>query len=181
MPPSNSLAARLALSLLIGLLLAWLLSEGAFLILSDGTERDPKQVDLLIPAGTAERIAAGQPPLSIPTEMLFVKGDTLVVKNEDTTPHQLGPVWVPPGTSASLALNEANDYTYSCSFQPSRSIGLTVRSRVTTTTRIQAILLAGPPMAALIALYSAIIWPLTSRKPDHPPLASPTLPPTTDG
>ena len=97
-------------------------------------DRAPQRIELVIPAGTADQIASGQAVPSIPTDMVFVVGDTLVVKNEDTASHQLGPIWVPPGTSASLNLDTANRYSYACSFQPSRYLGLDVRSRVTCST-----------------------------------------------
>lgn len=160
----NTLFGRLTISLLLGLALAWVMSEIAFLILKDSSDHVPQHVELIIPAGTAERVAAGDTPPSIPSDMSFVVGDTLVVKNEDKVSHQLGPVWVPPGATASLALDQANRFAYACTFQPSRYFGLDVRSRVTVTTRLQALILAGPPMAALIAIYSIVIWPLQPRR-----------------
>src|SRR3990172_623038 len=159
----NTILGRLTLSLLFGLTLAWAMSEIAFLILKDSSDHVPQRIELIIPAGTGGRVAAGEAPPSIPTDMTFVVGDTLVVKNEDVVSHQLGPVWVPPGAAASLALDQANRYSYACSFQPSRYLGLDVRSRVTTTTRLQALILSGPPMAALIAIYSIVLWPLARR------------------
>lgn len=162
-PILNTLFGRLTISLLLGLALAWVMSEIAFLILKDSSDHVPQRVELIIPAGTAERVAAGEAPPSIPSDMVFVVGDTLAVKNQDTVSHQLGPVWVPPGATASFTLDQANKFSYACTFQPSRYIGLDVRSRVTTTTRLQALILAGPPMAALIAIYSLALWPLSRR------------------
>lgn len=156
----GSLAGRVLSTLILGLVLAWVMSEAAFHILSDSSDRAPQHIELVIPAGTAERVAAGEPVPSIPREIVFVVGDVLVVRNEDTTSHQLGPVWVPSGATASLAMDQANDYSYVCTFQPTRSLGLTVRSRATTLTRIQAVAMAGPPMAVLMALYSLVLWPL---------------------
>ena len=95
--------------------------------------------------------------------MDFVVGDVLVVKNQDSVSHQLGPTFVPPGASATLKLDEANDDSYACSFQPSRNLGIVVRARVTLETRLQALLLAAPPMAILIALYSLIVWPVRKK------------------
>lgn len=158
-----TLGGRILISLALGVLLALLLSEGAFLIVRNNADRDPQRIELVIPAGTAERIAAGQPVPSIPKEMTFVVGDVLVVVNQDSTSHQLGPAWVPPGTSATLAMSEENSYSYACSFQPTRNLGIDVRGRVTWNTRLQALFLAGPPMAALIALYSLILFPLRKR------------------
>ncbi|HBY92392.1 MAG: hypothetical protein M5U01_12885 [Ardenticatenaceae bacterium] len=156
----HSLVGRLLFALVIGVVLAWVLSETAFHILSDSDSRAPQRIELVIPAGTAERVAAGESVPSIPPELVFVVGDVLVVKNEDTASHQLGPVWVPPGASASLAMDQANDYSYACTFRPSRSLGLTIRSRATALTRIQAVVMAGPPMGILMALYSFVLWPL---------------------
>jgi hypothetical protein len=116
-------------------------------------------------------VAAGEAVPSLPPEMVFVVGDVLVVRNDDLVSHQLGPVWVPPGSSASLALERPDKYSYACSFQPSRYLGLDVRSRVTLTTRVLAIVLAGPPMGVLIGIYSLIVRPVR-----QPPAARPALP-----
>lgn len=172
----HTLWGRIAGGLLLGLLLAWLLSEASFLLLKDSSDHEPQEVLLVIPAGTAGRVALGQAPPSIPAEWSFVVGDTLVVQNDDAVDHQLGPVWVPPGTSARLTLDTADNYAYACSFQPTRSLGLNVRSRVTLKTRLQAILLSGPPMGALIALYSLVLWPLRPRPPVTPPPPLPNVP-----
>lgn len=159
-----TIGGRILLSLVAGIMLAFLLSEGAFFfIVKNVQDRDPQRIELVIPAGTAERIAAGQPVPSIPQDMIFVVGDVLVVKNQDSTNHQLGPVWVPSSQSASLTMSEENSYSYACSFQPTRNLGIDVRARVTWLTRFQAVFLAGPPMAALIALYSVIMWPLGKK------------------
>lgn len=159
----STLKGRVLLSIIAGTLISILISEGAFFLLKDTSDHTPQRVELVIPAGTAARVAAGQPVPSIPSDLSFVIGDTLVVKNEDVVAHQLGPVWVPPGTSASLKLDEANKFSYACTFQTSRYLGLDVRSRVTWLTRAQAFLMVGPPMIALIALYSLLVWPLKPR------------------
>src|SRR3972149_2383272 len=109
-PSFNTLPWRITLSLLAGLLLAWGMSEVAFLLLRDSSDHVPQKIELVIPAGTAERVARGEGVPAIPPEMVFVVGDTLVVKNEDSVSHQLGPVWVPAGAEASLALDVANKY-----------------------------------------------------------------------
>lgn len=161
----NTPIRRILLSLAIGLLAAWLLSEGAFLLLKDSSDHVPQEIPLVIPAGTSEQIAAGLTPLAIPQNLTFVEGDTLVVINNDSVSHQLGPVWVPPGNSASLLIDQANQYSYACSFSASRYLGLDVRPRVTLRTRLIAIAFAGPPMGVLIALYGFVVFPLPQRKP----------------
>ncbi len=168
----NTWPGRLLFALSLGFGLTAVMSEITFLILKDSSDHVPQRVELIIPAGTSERVAKGESLPSIPADLTFVVGDTLVVKNEDSVSHQLGPVWAPPGATASLALDQADKFVYDCTFQPSRSMGLDVRSRVTLTTRIQALFLAGPPMAALIAIYSVALWPL-KPKSKQSPAASP--------
>jgi hypothetical protein len=108
---NRAILKRIGLSLALGLALAWVIAEGSFVILRDKSDHTPQRIELVIPAGTADKVAAGQAVPSLPADMVFVVGDTLVVKNQDTTSHQLGPIWVPPGASASLNLDTANRYS----------------------------------------------------------------------
>ena len=153
----REIVKRFLLSMLVGLLLGWGLSETSYYFLKTGETRPPQVVELDIPAGTADRLARGQADPSLPSSMVFVVGDTLLVKNQDSVPHQLGPLFIPAGSSASLLLNVASDYAYSCSFQPSKYIGLSVQSPLDLSTRLTGILEAGVPLGFLIALYSIIL------------------------
>ncbi len=158
---------RAMLWLAIGIVIAIGLNEGSFIFLKSEAGRAPRSIELLIPAGTAEMMAQGQSSPEIPTDMVFVIGDTLVVRNEDTTAHNLGPLFVPAGTSASLKLDQAENFAFECSFQPSSYFGLDVREPVTWETRLYGILFAGVPLGLLLSLYSFIIWPLKSPSPDR--------------
>ncbi len=156
---ARAIGRRVALSLLIGILVALGVSEISFYFLRE-TQREPQRVELVIPPGTAERVARGEAPPSIPSEMTFVLGDTLVVRNEDEVSHQLGPLWIPPGATASLQLDTAQDYVFACSFQPGSYLGLEVREPLTPGTRLIGILFAGIPLGALLAAYSLVAWPM---------------------
>jgi hypothetical protein len=147
---------RIMISLLIGLVFGAVLSEVTFSFLKE-TARAPQEIVLTIPAGTAEQVARGEKPPNIPTDMIFVVGDTLVVKNEDTADHQLGPLWIPAGSSATLALGNTESLAYECSFQPSKYVNFDVREPLTFGTRIYGIVFAGLPLGVLIALYSIIL------------------------
>ena len=155
---------RAIILFLISLALVWAVSEGAYWLQKDKSDRAPSQIELVIPEGTAASIAAGQPVPSIPDEMVFVVGDTLVVRNNDLSDHQLGPLWVPAGTSASLVLDQANRYAYTCSFQTSKFLGLTVKSATTLSTRLSALMVAVPATTAFLFVYSILIWPLGPRQ-----------------
>jgi hypothetical protein len=165
MPPFRIALKRILYSMLIGLAFGVIFNEVTFLFLRE-TARPPEVIELVIPAGTAERVARGEASPSIPASMTFVVGDTLVVQNNDTVGHVLGSLWIPSGTSASLSLEVAASQIYDCSFQPENYFGLDVREPLTLGTRLYGILFSGLPLGGLIALYS-LIMPV-KKKNDSP-------------
>lgn len=156
MPPVKIMVRRITISLLVGLLIGVALNEITFLFLRE-TARAPKVIEIVIPEGTAAQVARGETPPTIPDSMTFVVGDTVLVKNNDTADHELGPLWIPAGTSANLLLDDAESYAYSCSFQPGQYFGLDVHEALTTWTRLYGILFSGIPLGVLIALYALVI------------------------
>jgi hypothetical protein len=147
---------RILISVLLGLAVATVTTEISYQVLKR-ENREPQEIELLIPAGTAQDVASGQTPPGIPDDMNFVVGDTLVVVNQDEVDHQLGPLWIPPGTSASLSLDAEENYILDCSFQPGKVLGIDVLQPVTLGTRLTGILFAGFPLGALFAVYSIVI------------------------
>jgi len=158
MYPKNFVIKRILLAIALGLLIGALISEAPFLFLRD-TARGPREITVTIPAGTAEQVARGEQPPSIPENMTFVVGDKLVVKNEDSVDHKLGPLWIPANSTAQLSLDQEASLAYECTFQPGKYLGLDVREPLTSSTRIFGILYVSFPMAILIALYSLIFGP----------------------
>ncbi len=144
-------------SLFIGVLLAWVMNEITFQFLRNDASRAPEKIELVIPKGTGEKIAQGSVEPTIPEGMVFVIGDVLTVINQDGINHQLGPLYIPAGTSASLTFDIADKYSYSCSFVPDKTFGLDVQLPVTPMTRLTGAIFAGLPLGALIALYSFVI------------------------
>jgi hypothetical protein len=155
----NPIVKRSLIFAIAGLVFGALLSEIAFLVMPGMDTRAPEKVVLVIPPGTAQRVALGEQPPSIPTNMLFVVGDTLVVKNEDSVEHQLGPLWIPAGSSASMPLNTDEKFAFQCSFVPTKVFGLDVNQQITAGTRLEAFIVGGIPVAILAVLYSLLIWP----------------------
>jgi len=147
---------RIGISILIGIVLGAVISEFSFIFLQE-TARPPRDVVLTIPAGTAEKVARGEQPPSIPQDMVFVVGDTLIVMNQDNVDHKLGQLWIPASSSARLALNEEQNMAFECSFQPGNYFGLDVRQSLTLGTRIYGMLYAGVPLGILIAVYSFVV------------------------
>jgi hypothetical protein len=149
----------MAAGLLIGLAFAWVLSEISYLFLDnkESLQREPQKVELVIPYGTAQLLKDGQTSPSLPSNMVFVVGDILVIKNEDTVSHQVGPLWVPPNTSGVLSLDQADKFAYECSFEPTKYLGLDVRERVTAGTQFQGLLTIGFPSGMMLGVYSYLV------------------------
>jgi hypothetical protein len=159
--PWSPYVFRFFLVAALSVLAVWLVSELGVLIQQDeNTARAPQSVELVIPAGTAADVAAGEEPPSIPDEMNFVLGDVLVVHNQDEVAHTLGPLFVPPGSTASMPLNQADNVAMTCSFKASRYMGLNVRPPTTLRTRLLGIAFAAPPTAIILFVYSLIVFPL---------------------
>jgi len=155
---------RFIITLLIAFIFVGLINEGAHYLQKEETDRPPEIKKLLIPLGTEKLIKAGEKPPAIPSDLAFVIGDTLLVQNKDSVPHELGPLFIPPGSSASLVMEDANKYTLGCTFQPSRFLDFNVKSRTTGYSRIQALSLATPPTAVFLFIYSILIFPLSIGK-----------------
>jgi hypothetical protein len=155
----SALARRILFLSIIGIVIGILLAEIPFMVMPQMTTRPPQEVLLIIPAGTAQRVAQGQQPPSIPQNMTFVVGDTLVVKNEDSVQHQLGPLFIPAGTSASMKLDTEQKYSFQCSFVPTKVFGLDVGDPLTWSTRLWGIIITSVPLAIIIVLFSLLIWP----------------------
>jgi len=154
----NPLAKRILILSAIGLVIGTLLAEIPFMVMPQMTTRPPQEVLLVIPPGTAQRVTQGEQPPSIPQNMTFVVGDTLVVKNEDSVQHQLGPLYIPAGTSASMKLDTEQKYSFQCSFVPTKVFGLDVGQPLTLGTRWWGIFITAVPLAIVIDLFGLLVW-----------------------
>jgi hypothetical protein len=159
----KALLIRFLICIAAGLLFAIPLSELGFYWQGNTTSRPPKTVEFDIPLGTSAKVAQGASV--VPQNMIFVLGDTLVVNNHDAVSHTLGPLFIPPGGSASMKLDNIGDLSYVCSFQPTQYQGLEVQAPLTLATRLEGIFIAGIPLGILVALYSLILRPLKKSVP----------------
>lgn len=161
----NFSVKRIVFSFLLGLVLAAITTELSYALLKK-ENREPMVVELTIPAGTAELIRAGEAPPEIPKDMRFVVGDTLKVINQDSENHQLGPLWIPAQSSASLKMETEENFMYECSFQAGSYMGVTIQEPVTWRTRISGIFFAGFPLGMMFAVYSGLVG-TKKKKEDH--------------
>jgi hypothetical protein len=154
---------RLGIVSIISLVFAAGFNEATYILQKAPTDRGPRTVQIVIPAGTAERIKAGDTAPFLPDEMVFVIGDVLEVVNEDAVSHQLGPIWVPAGATGSLVMNQIERVRYSCSFQSQQYLGIDIRTPITITTRLTALALTVPTLGALLFLYSLAAYPVGKK------------------
>lgn len=147
---------RIISAFILGLLVAALMTEGAYYFLKK-ENREPTIIEIQIPAGTAQLIQAGKNPEILPKEMRFVVGDTLKVINHDNENHQLGPLYIPANSSASLKLETEENLIVECTFESTKFVGLTIQEPVTWWTRIRGYFFSGFPLGMLFAVYSGLI------------------------
>jgi len=158
---------RMLLFLVIGIVAAAIFSEVTFRLQGSSSLRDPQIIQLVIPPGTAAKVAQGQSV--IPAGQVFVVGDVLEVKNEDSVTQTLGPLVIPPDSSASMKLDQVGNLSYTCSFQPTKYYGIEVQQALTFGMRLEASLLAGIPLGMLLGVYSLVVKPLKSKVKAPPP------------
>jgi hypothetical protein len=156
-------ALRLLITMVLGFLLAIGIDEFTFVFMKSEAGRGPQRIELVIPAGTAAKVARGEADPALPEKMVFVQGDTLVVINKDSADHRLGALFIPSDTSASLTLNQADNLVYACSFEPTKYLGLDVREPVTMANRLEGIFISGFPLGILFMIYSLLVWPLKPK------------------
>jgi hypothetical protein len=158
---------RFGLSMALALLFGFLVSEISYRLAPENNRRQsPQRIELTIPKGTAERIAAGQREPTLPENMQFLQGDVLVVINQDSESHQLGPIWVPPNSSGSLYLDTPQSYSLVCTFQPGQYLGLDVRPRLTPWIRAQGVLMISLPTGVILGLYVMFLLPDRRKRND---------------
>lgn len=158
---------RMLLFLVIGIVAAAIFSEVTFRLQGSSSLRDPQTIQLVIPPGTSAKVAQGESV--IPAGQVFVVGDVLEVKNEDSVTQTLGPLVIPPGSSASMKLDQVGNLSFTCSFQPSKYYGIEVQQALTFGMRLEASLLAGIPLGMLLGVYSLVAKPLKSKAKAPPP------------
>ncbi len=155
---------RLGVVVVISLVFVAVFNEAVYMLQKDKSDRAPKTIQLVIPAGTAQQVADGEQVPGIPDEMQFVVGDVLEVRNEDSAVHELGPIWVPAGTTGRLVLDTVDRYSYSCSFVPSQFLGLDVRQPTTLQSRLTALSIAAPTMTIFLYIYGLLVFPIHPRQ-----------------
>jgi hypothetical protein len=133
------------------------LSLLAWLLLGGGVIRAPQRIEFVIPEGAAARVRAGEAVPSIPAKAVFVAGDVLALRNDDTANHQVGPFWIPAKTTITVPLERASTFKYLCTIHPSGYIGLEVRPRDSLRLTVIPTLGLGLPMGAALVIIARVM------------------------
>lgn len=124
-----------------------------------------RTVDLSIPPGTAELVAAGQ-KTAISQALGIRIGDTLTVENLDGVVHRIGPMFIPPGARESAPVTAAfiGGGQLVCTVHPAGALSVTPRARMGIVVTIPVALMAGLPMS----LAAILVVNVLSRLDRHP-------------
>jgi len=158
-PVVKSALKRLGVTFLISMVFAFVVAEVSYQMVKGNNERAPRQIEILIPPGTADAIARGEAGPGLP-DMRFAEDDQILVRNMDSVSHQLGPLWVPANSSSVLTLDRPSSYSLSCTFQAAQTIDIEVVARAKTSDRVLGILSIGLPTWILIWVYTLIGIPM---------------------
>lgn len=134
-------------------ILAWGVSFAWWLLLPS-----TRTVELVLPPGTAEQVAAGRRPAVLPDRLVLRRGDTLAIRNEDAVVHRLGSVVIPPAHTVRVGVTSALLATSGivCSFHPGGSVGVEPLARPGIERTVIPTLLAGLPLSFALVLSVAI-------------------------
>jgi plastocyanin len=84
--------------------------------------------DYLIPAGTADRIAAGAEVEIVPAELVVKVGDAIRIVNDDSEDHVVGVFFVAAGETLTQRFNSVAVLEGECSVHPSGAFTLRVEA-----------------------------------------------------
>jgi hypothetical protein len=86
----------------------------ALLLGGCGGQPEPQTVEIVVPAGTQDRLAAGETVVVMPARLDLRVGDTLLIRNEDDVVQSVGPYSVEPGGAMQLTYGAPGTYEGYC-------------------------------------------------------------------
>ncbi len=79
-----------------------------------GNSREAETIAIVVPAGTADRIAGGEKVNVMPTRLEFRVGDMIRIRNDDDVEHSVGPYQVKAGQEMVLRYGAPGTYEGYC-------------------------------------------------------------------
>jgi hypothetical protein len=144
-----TLAVVLVLALSWGLSLAWW-------AIFEPISAEARTTNLVIPAGTAEAVARGEPPPFIPNSLTIGRNGRVRVINQDVVPHRIGAWTVPPGGSAIIEPADTEEGV-ACTITPSGTMPVFLDRRPPITSTFLPAALLGLPSAVIVGLIVFVL------------------------
>ncbi|MGD9997796.1 MAG: hypothetical protein AB7R77_17015 [Ilumatobacteraceae bacterium] len=113
-------------SLLVVIAMAGLTLSGALAACGDSTNRTPKVVEIVVPAGTQDRLDRGETVDVMPAKLEFRVGDTLRIRNDDRADQYVGPYFVVAGDQFELTFGSAGRYEGLCNLSGGASYEIVI-------------------------------------------------------
>lgn len=98
----------------------------AFVALGD--DRESVDHRFVIPAGTADRVASGEPVEILPARLELHVGDTVTLVNEDDAVQRTGFLTAEPHETVSYRFGQVGTFTSECTLHPSGNVEFVVRA-----------------------------------------------------
>ncbi|MBM3658564.1 MAG: hypothetical protein FJW95_03555 [Actinobacteria bacterium] len=100
----------------------------AVVVFSGGGAREPKTFRYVIPAGTGDRVAAGEDVEIVPARLVVRVGDRLLLRNKDDVQHHMGPLLVDPNGLLSMSFSDEGTLEGVCTLNESGQAKIIVKS-----------------------------------------------------
>lgn len=150
------------LSVAVVLFLSWGLSL-AWWAIFEPIGAEARTTNLVIPFGTAQAVARGEPPPFIPNSLTIGRNGRVRVINEDEVAHRIGAWTIPPGGSAVIEPAESGE-GISCTITASGTMPVFLDRRPPITSTVLPALLLGVPSAIIVGFIVFAV-----RRLDNPP------------
>lgn len=126
--PEEGAGRRRGLLLWLTLAVVALVALPATLVVASVLDEpdEPEELVVEIPAGTGDRIAAGEDVEILPEEVQLQVGDRILLRNDDDQVHTVGPMTVRPGESLLQVFGQAGRFEGNCTLIPSRKVVIVV-------------------------------------------------------
>ena len=111
--PGRAPLGRAWLALAV-LALATVVGLGAWATACGSDEPEPRTIEIVVPAGTGERLAAGEKVVVMPARLEFTVGDQIRIRNEDSVEQSVGPYVVQAGEELLLRYGKEGTYEGYC-------------------------------------------------------------------
>ncbi len=87
---------------------------GVFVVTRSSDTHQSQTIEIVVPAGTADKLAAGEKVVVMPARLEFTVGDRLKIRNEDDQDQSVGPYQVRAGEEIVLEYGKPGMYEGYC-------------------------------------------------------------------